>query len=47
MQLEWAFPITGKLHGYVQAFNGWGDSLQNYNFHNSGAAIGVSLVEWR
>ncbi|QKJ66154.1 phospholipase A [Deefgea piscis] len=47
IQLEWAFPITGKLHGYVQAFNGWGDSLQNYNFHNSGAAIGVSLVEWR
>ncbi|WP_374220718.1 hypothetical protein [Deefgea sp. CFH1-16] len=31
----------------MQAFNGWGDSLQNYNFHNSGAAIGVSLVEWR
>ena len=46
-QFEWAFPISGNLHGYVQAFNGWGDSLQNYNFHNKGIGLGVSLIEWR
>ncbi|RQW25507.1 phospholipase [Rhodobacteraceae bacterium CH30] len=46
-QFEWAFPISGNLHGYVQAFNGWGDSLQNYNFHNQGIGLGISLIEWR
>jgi phospholipase A1 len=47
VQFEWAFPLYGALHGYVQAFNGWGESLQNYNFHNTSLGIGVSLVEWR
>lgn len=47
LQLDWAFPLAGKLNGYVQLFNGWGSSLQNYNFYNSGAAIGVSLVNWQ
>jgi phospholipase A1 len=45
--VEWAFPLYGALHGYVQAFNGWGDSLQNYNFHNTSLGVGVSLVQWR
>ncbi len=46
-QLEWAFPISGNLHGFVQAFNGWGESMQNYNFHNRGIGVGISMVEWR
>ncbi|WP_273429544.1 phospholipase A [Chitinibacter tainanensis] len=45
--LEWAFPLAGQLHGYVQAFDGYGDSLQNYNFKNRGVALGVSLVKWQ
>lgn len=47
IQTDWAFPLYGKLHGYVQAFYGYGESLQNYNFRNAGVGIGVSLVEWR
>lgn len=47
VQGEWAFPLYGRLHGYVQAFHGYGESLQNYNFRNSGVGVGVSLVEWR
>ncbi|MBP8813088.1 MAG: phospholipase A [Laribacter sp.] len=46
-QLEWAFPISGNLHGFVQAFNGWGESMQNYNFHNRGIGVGISMTEWR
>lgn len=45
--LEWAFPLAGQLHGYVQAFDGYGDSLQSYNFKNRGVAVGVSLVNWQ
>ncbi|MEG0822364.1 MAG: phospholipase A [Burkholderiaceae bacterium] len=47
VQAEWAFPLYGNLHGYVQGFYGWGETLQNYNFRNTGVGIGVSLVEWR
>ncbi|WP_373973726.1 phospholipase A [Chitinibacter sp. SCUT-21] len=45
-QLEWAFPLLGRLHGYVQAFDGYGDSMHDYNFKNRGVALGVSLVNW-
>ena len=47
VQADWAFPLYGQLHGYVQAFYGWNDSLQNYNFRNTGVGIGVSLTQWR
>lgn len=47
VQIEWAFPLAGELHGYVRGFAGYGDSLQNYNFRNSGIGLGVSLVQWR
>jgi phospholipase A1/A2 len=46
-QADWAFPLYGELHGYVQGFAGYADSLQNYNFRNAGIGLGVSLVEWR
>ncbi|MCV2368642.1 phospholipase A [Roseateles oligotrophus] len=46
-QIEWAVPLIGDLHGYVRGFAGFGDSLQNYNFRNSGIGLGVSLVQWR
>jgi phospholipase A1 len=47
LQASWAFPLFGDLHGYVQAYSGWADSLQNYNFRNAGMGVGVSLVELR
>ena len=47
LQADWAFPLYGQLHGYVQGFTGWNDSLQNYNFRNSGIGIGISLTGWR
>ena len=46
-QLEWAFPIGGGLHGYLQLFSGYGESLIDYNFRESRAGLGVSVVEWR
>lgn len=46
VRLEYAFPLTGHLKGYIQYFNGYGESLMDYNFRNRSIGIGVMLNEW-
>lgn len=47
LQVDWAFPIGGGLHGYAQLFHGYGESLIDYNFRETRFGLGVSVVEWR
>lgn len=46
-QLEWAFPISGSLHGFVQVFSGHGESMIDYNLRQNKLGLGVTLADWR
>ncbi|WP_159084663.1 phospholipase A [Dongshaea marina] len=45
-QLSWSFPIYEHLHGYVQLFTGYGQSLIEYNHYTNSAGIGFSFTDW-
>ena len=37
------FPLYGKLKGYVTAFNGYGDSLIDYNYKQTRFGVGIAF----
>ena len=46
-QLDWVFPLSGALHGYLQVFSGSGESLIDYNQKQTKLGLGVTIAGWR
>lgn len=45
-QVGFNFPLWGKTRGYVQYFNGYGQSLLDYNHKTQSLGFGIMLTNW-
>ncbi|POP53874.1 phospholipase A [Zhongshania marina] len=46
VELGWSFPISSRVKAYVKYFNGYGESLIEYNNAIESIGIGVLISDW-
>jgi phospholipase A1 len=45
-ELGYSYPLTGTIKGYLQLFEGYGESLIDYDHRVTRAGVGILLADW-
>lgn len=46
VQLDWMFPLTSRIKGYIQVYSGYGENMiDQENYHNK-IGVGIALTDW-
>lgn len=46
-QIDYIFPLSNNVNGYVQLFQGYGESIIDYNHENTAVGFGIVLNDWK
>lgn len=46
LEMNWSFPMSRRVKWFVQYFNGYGESLIDYNAHTNRLGIGIAFTDW-
>lgn len=46
VELNYIFPIKGKLNGLIHGFHGYGENILDYNHKQTGIGVGVMFRGW-
>lgn len=46
-QIDYVYPLTKNVNGFVQLFQGYGESIIDYNHENTSIGLGIVLNDWK
>jgi len=46
LEINWSFPMSRRAKWFVQYFNGYGESLIDYNARVNRVGIGIAFTDW-
>ena len=46
LQLDYVYPLGRGISGYVQVFQGYGQSIVDYNHETTVVGVGIMLNDW-
>lgn len=46
-QIDYVYPLSKNINGYIQLFQGYGESIIDYNHENTSIGFGIVLNDWK